>query len=268
MNKVLKICLALLSGLSALAASGSISPSSASPLLWQLDQYSDNLGDCITYISHDGVKVVCKKLKCEVLTSAPDWKVHCYRTDEKIEWVNDLANFGGDYMSNPFARGRKLKEFKFVEQGTGNIKGLVYTKYKTKKSANDMLYTANDIAVAPQVSEFLARLYVTPPSAKIPIYRCLDHGKGKKLEEAKIGTINVGVNADLRTGIVDKLTTKSWKKVAFTNTIFKAPSGYKRTKELFQATYSENKKGEFSEMFDEIGYKSNSSALKNENKNK
>ncbi len=171
-------------------------------------------------------------------------------------------------MSNPFARVRNLKKMKLTELGSGNINGLFYTKYKTKKSSKDLLYTANDITVAPQVAEFLSRLYVTPVSAKIPIYRCLDYGSKRIVEETKIGTINVGANADLRTGIVDKLTTRSWKKQTFSSTMFKAPSGYRRAKELFDATYSREKKGEFNEIFDEIGYKSDSRALKSGNKSK
>ena len=230
---------------------------------WQLDQHSDILGECQVYAFHDGVKVVCKKLKCEVLATAPDWKVHCYRTDERVEWIDDLANFGGDNMCNPFARLRKLRSVKLIEQGTGNLNGLNYTKYTTKVSPRDLLYVANDISVAPQVSEFLARLYVTPVSGRIPVYRCEDRSRKQKLEEEKIGTIEVGKNADLRTGLVDKLKTKKWKKIPLKTVVFKMPSGYRRTKELYQATYSSSKKGEFSEIFDEIGYKSDSRALRN-----
>ncbi|MFA6209921.1 MAG: hypothetical protein WC714_10905 [Candidatus Obscuribacterales bacterium] len=242
----------------------SFQPCQAAPkTVWQLEQYSDNLGDCQVFVFHDGVKVVCKKLKCEVLTAAPDWKVHCYRSDEKIEWVDDLSNFGGDSMSNPFARIRKIRQIKLSEIGTGSLKGLNYTKYKTKVSDKDLLYLANEIDVAPEIGDFLSRLYVTPISSKIPIYRCLDRSKDAKLPETKIGIINVGANGDLRTGLIDKLKTTGWKKIAYSSPAFKAPSGYKRAKELYQATYSQSKKGEFSEIFDEIGYKSDARALKN-----
>jgi hypothetical protein len=54
------------------------------PVVYQLEQYSDCLGDCVVSVYYDGAKVVCKKLKCELITKAPDWKVHCFRRDELL----------------------------------------------------------------------------------------------------------------------------------------------------------------------------------------
>ncbi len=63
------------------------------PVVYQLEQYSDSLGDCVVSVYHDGAKVVCKKLKCELITKAPDWKVHCFRKDDRIEWTNEIQKF-------------------------------------------------------------------------------------------------------------------------------------------------------------------------------
>lgn len=261
-NIQLKLLLFLLIVLATCVFAPMAYSAASSPVVWQLEQSSDNLGDCLVSIYHDGAKVVCKKLKCELVCKAPDWKVHCFRKDEKIEWSNDIQKFNGETMSNPFARCRPPRQPVLTEVGTGAKSGLKYTKFKTPVSAKDLLYTTKDIAVAPQIVEFLSRLYFTPKTEGIPIYRCVDHSLDERKEESKIGIIKVGANTDLRTGLVTKLETKSWKNIPFKVTDFTAPTGFKQCKEIFQVSYSSEKKGEFSEIFDEIGFKTNAKSLK------
>ncbi len=79
---------------------------------------------------------------------------------------------------------------------------------------------------------------------------------------SKIGTIKIGVNADQRSGLVTKLETKTWKNILFNIADFTVPSGFKQSKEIFQVSYSSEKKGDFSEIFDEIGFKTDSRTLK------
>ncbi len=231
-------------------------------VVWQLEQSSDQLGDCIVDIYRDGAKVVCKKLNCELVCKAPDWKVHCFRRDEKIEWSNEIQKFNGETMSNPFARCRQPRLETLTALGTGSKSGLKYTRYRTATSPNDVLCTTKAIATAPQVWEFLSRLYRTPKAEGIPIYRCLDNGLGKKVKESKIGIIEVGANTDLRSGLITKLETKRWRNIPFNSAEFSAPAGFKQFKEIFQVSYSSQKKVEFSEIFDEIGFKTNSKTLK------
>ena len=238
------------------------------PVVYQLEQYSDSLGDCVVFVYHDGAKVVCKKLKCELITKAPDWKVHCFRKDDRIEWSNEIQKFNGETMSNPFARLRPPRQAKLTEIGHGAINGLKYTKFKTPISANDQLYTTKDLAVAPPLEEFLARLYYTPKAEGIPLYRCVDNRPDRKIEEAKVGIIKVGANTDLRTGLVKKLETKGWKKIAFNASEFMVPTGYKQSKEIFEVSYSSEKKGEFNEIFDAIGFKTDARTLKSGAKTK
>ncbi|MDP3508806.1 MAG: hypothetical protein Q8T09_12515 [Candidatus Melainabacteria bacterium] len=234
----------------------------STPVAWQLEQNSDHLGDCLVFIYHGGAKVVCRKLKCELVCKAPDWRVHCFRRDEKIEWSNEIQKFNGETMTNPFAHCRPPRLEKLTALGTGSKNGLKYTRYRTATSETDVLCTSKAIVAAPQVSEFLSRLFRTPKADGIPIYRCLDHGLDRKVEEAKIGTIKIGVNADQRSGLVTKLETKSWKNLPFNAADFKVPSGFKQSKEIFQVSYSSEKKGDFSEIFDEIGFKTDSRVLK------
>lgn len=232
------------------------------PIVYQLEQYSDSLGDCVVSIYHDGAKVVCKKLKCELITKAPDWKVHCFRKDDAIEWSDDIQKFNGETMSNPFARLRPPRQAKLTEIGHSALNGLKYTKFKTPISANDQLYTTKDIAVAAPLEEFLARLYFTPKAEGIPLYRCVDNRPDRKIDEAKLGTIKIGANTDLRTGLVKKLETKGWKKIAFNANEFVVPKGFKPRREIFQVSYSSEKKGEFNEIFDAIGFKTDVRTLK------
>ncbi|MDQ5937741.1 MAG: hypothetical protein QG574_5100 [Cyanobacteriota bacterium erpe_2018_sw_21hr_WHONDRS-SW48-000092_B_bin.40] len=238
------------------------------PVVYQLEQYSDSLGDCVVFVYHDGAKVVCKKLKCELITKAPDWKVHCFRKDDRIEWSNEIQKFNGETMSNPFARLRPPRQAKLTEVGHGAINGLKYTKFKTPISANDQLYTTKDLAVAPPLEEFLARLYYTPKAEGIPLYRCVDNRPDRKIEEAKVGIIKIAANTDLRTGLVKKLETKGWKKIAFNASEFMVPTGFKQLREISQVSYSSEKKGEFNEIFDAIGFKTDARNLKSGAKTK
>ncbi len=238
------------------------------PIVYQLEQYSDSLGDCVVSVYHDGAKVVCNKLKCELITKAPDWKVHCFRNDNRIEWSNEIQKFNGETMSNPFARLRPPRQAKLTEVGHGALNGLRYTKFRTPVSANDQLYTTKDIAVAAQVEEFLARLYFTPQAEGIPLYRCVEHKPDRKIKEGKVGIIKVGANTDLRTGLVKKLETKGWKKIAFNASEFMLPTGFKQRKEIFEVSYSSDKRGEFSEIFDAIGFKTDARTLKSGAKTK
>lgn len=257
----LKLLLALLIILSTCVLAP-VARGANTPVVWKLEQHSDHLGDCLVYIYHDGAKVVCKALKCELICKAPNWKVHCFRRDEKIEWSNEIQKFNGETMTNPFARCRPPRLEKLTALGTGSKNGLKYTRYRTAISATDVICTTKDISSAPQVAEFLSRLFRTPKAEGIPIYRCLDHGLDRKVEEAKIGTIKIGVNADQRSGLVTKLETKTWKNILFNIADFTVPSGFKQSKEIFQVSYSSEKKGDFSEIFDEIGFKTDSRTLK------
>lgn len=258
----LKLLLTLLIILSA-CMSASVPSGANTPVVWKLEQHSDHLGDCLVYIYHDGAKVVCKTLKCELVCKAPSWKVNCFRRDEKIEWSNEIQKFNGESMTNPFAKCRPPRLEKLTALGTGSKNGLKYTRYRTAISATDVLCTTKEITAAPQVTEFLSRLFRTPKAEGIPIYRSLDHGLDRKVEEAKIGTIEIGVNADQRSGLVTKLETKSWKNIPFNAAEFNLPSGFKQSKEIYEVSYSSEKKGDFSEIFDEIGFKTDSRVLKN-----
>jgi hypothetical protein len=258
----LKLLLALLIILSA-GMFASVALGANTPFVWQLEQHSDHLGDCLVYICRDGAKVVCKTLKCELVCKAPDWKVHCFRRDEKIAWCNEIQKFNGESMTNPFARCRPPRLEKLTALGTGSKNGLKYTRYRTAISATDVICTTKEITTAPQVAEFLSRLFRTPKAEGIPIYRCIDHGLDRKVEEAKVGTIKIGVNADQRSGLVTKLETKSWKNIPFKAADFKVPSGFKQSKEIYEVSYSSEKKGDFSEIFDEIGFKTDSRVLQN-----
>jgi hypothetical protein len=252
--------LVIFSSLSATDAEGA--PKNEPPVVYQLEQYSDSLGDCVVSVYHDGAKVVCKKLKCELITKAPDWKVHCFRKDDRIEWSNEMQKFNGETMSNPFARLRPPRKASLTEVGHGALDGLRYTKNKTPVSVNDLLYTTKDIAVAPPLEEFFARLYFTPKADGIPLYRSVDKGSDRKIEEANVGTIKIGANRDLRTGLVKKLETKDWKMIAFNTSDFIVPKGFKQVREIFQVSYSSEKKGEFNEIFDAIGFKTDARNLK------
>ncbi|MFA6209922.1 MAG: hypothetical protein WC714_10910 [Candidatus Obscuribacterales bacterium] len=223
---------------------------------WLLEQNEEDFGDCHIYLCHDGVKVISKKLDCELLCKAPDWKVHCYSKGQKSEWIGDLSQFSGLVMANPFAQPDVTKSLATKAVGSGDLNGLKYTKYRTQFSAKDLIYTADDLDVDPKVAEFMARMYVVPLTKKIPLSRITDKGQGRKLAKRKQVTLSNSSASDLRGGVVTKLVTKSWKPIRYNSADYVAPKGYKRMKDIIQVSYSANRKAEVDSMLDQIGFKS------------
>lgn len=255
MNFFTKITLLLLVGF-LIACCGIECQAKAKTAAWLLEQNEEDFGDCSIYLWHDGIKVVSRKLDCELLCKAPDWKVHFYSNDQKSEWIGELPQFSGLVMANPFAQPDVTKTLAIKAVGSGDLNGLKYTKYRTQFSAKDLIYTANDLDVDPKVAEFMARMYVVPLTKKIPLSRITDKGQGRKLAKRKQVTLSNSSASDLRGGVVTKLVTKSWKPIRYNPVDYATPKGYKRMKDIIQVSYSANRKAEVDSMLDQIGFKS------------
>lgn len=242
----------VLSLIAALFLSQSPALSKDEPKMWLLSQKEEDSGDFLVYVWRDGVKVTVTKMDCQVLACAPDWKVHCFRDKERIEWVGAMSQFSGVVMANPFAVAKPsaLANLDFV--GNGEYNGLHCAKYSTRQAAKNVLYTARDIPASPKVSEFLSRLYYLPNMNGVPLYRCSDKGSGRRLKTEVIG---LDVGNDLRSGLSVKLQTNSCRQLPFDRLKFEAPRGYKRVTDVIQVTYSANKKDQFVEIFGNVGFR-------------
>jgi hypothetical protein len=222
---------------------------------WIINQKEEDFGDTIVYVWHDGARLVCKKLGCEIACRAPDWRVHCYNLAEKTEWIGELSQFSGVIMANPFALPSPHKLTLLREIGVGDFNGLKYKKYRTPFSAKDMVVAASEIPVADQVGEFLARVYVVPNSHYVPLFRDCDRGRDRQPEGYKIGAVRSGSASDLRGGLLHKLVTKSWRKIAYNAADFELPKGFERKKDIVQVSYSANRKEELGSFLNELGFK-------------
>lgn len=222
---------------------------------WILSQNEEDFGDCTVYVCHDGAKVVSTKLGCNLVCKAPDWKVHCFNVAEKTEWIGELKQFNGVVMANPFAMPDPHKFSRLREVGVGEFKGLKYIKYRTPYSSKDLVLASTDIAVAEQIGEFLARLYVVPDAHAVPLFRECDRGRDRNVERFKAFAVRNGSANDLRGGVLHKLVTKSWKKIAFNESDFAIPKGFVRKKDIIQVSYSAGRKEELGSFLNELGFK-------------
>lgn len=231
---------------------------------WHLVQTSEELGVTDAYISHDSAKVIIKRFDCELLIKAPDWKVHCYRPTEKVEWVGNLTLFDGSVMSSPFAVPRSYNPKPLESLGRGDIKQLKYTRYATERGKQRLmswLCTADEIATAPKIAEFLSRLYCVPNIKQVPLVRVITRKGSVVLPKKDSSMLSVDSAQDLRTGLVRRLNTISWKKMPFNAADFATPQGYKRLPDVIQVSYSKNRKSEMNDMLDSIGFTAESNEL-------
>jgi len=64
-----------------------------------------------------------------------------------------------------------------------------------------------------------------------------------------MATIGTGMGNDLRSGLIEELTTKSWKRIPYDASVFALPVNFKRTMSLPQVTFSADMKNQFDEIF-------------------
>lgn len=221
--------------------------------MWVLNQREEDCGDFLVYLWRDGVSVTVKKMDCHVVTCAPDWKVHCFRNSEKIEWVGEMAQFSGVVMANPFALPKMADASNLQLQGKIKYNGINCSKYVDRRFSQNLLFTASDISVSPRVGDFLARLYYIPNKDGVPLYKCLDKGRGHSVKSIQ----NIGLDAsnDLRGGLSIKLQTLSCRTEPYDARYFQLPKNFKRVSDVVRVTYSPNKRDQFVEIFDNVGFR-------------
>jgi len=220
---------------------------------WVLEQKHADLGKFSLYVSHNAIKIVSRQWGYQLLARAPRWTVHCFRPEEKIEWIGELDAFNGDMLQNPMAIGNK-KDYRFDAFGTGLINGLKYTKYAPSRQSLSAIYGADEMVVAPMASDFICRLYGFPDCGKIPLYCSNDRGLAKPLAQGKNEWLKVEVGRDLRGGLVTQLVTESWKKVPFNASDFAYPLAYKILRSASEVAYSSKQKDTMTEVLNEVGF--------------
>ncbi len=222
---------------------------SSAAVMWVLQQTHPSVGKEEIYIAPDGAKIVNCRSGYELLCKAPKWEVHGFRRSEKLEWIAPLSLFDGILIQNPNAEPHMNKSI-YVAKSHGNLLGLSYTHFTPRTQSRSAVDGTTDIATAPEVLEFLCRCYRCPNTHSVPLTIRSEHGT-RKLPKFKMGQINTGMGNDLRSGLVEELTTQSCKKIPYSADILALPVHFKRTMSLPQVTFSPDMKSQFDEVFSE-----------------
>ena len=220
---------------------------------WLLNQTFTDRGKADIIVTSDAVKVVSTDWGYSLVAAAPDWTVHCFRPEEKIEWYGPLNLFSGHMLFNPVAvADRNLT--RQMPLGQGSQHGLKYTRYAPNRSSLSLIYAADDIKISAHASEFISRFYDFPDVGKIPIFCRTDRGSGRVIGDGKGMWHHIELGRDLRNGITIELVTNSWKKVAAKSVDFSPPKGFTRIGDLTQVAYSKKQKKDMNEAMNQFGF--------------
>lgn len=228
---------------------------------WKLTQKNEEMGRAEILLSQNAVHVYSPKLGCHLLVKAPDWQVHCYNLNDKVEWVGPMEQFNGLIMANPFSAPKPFVTPPYKTIGDGKMDGLKYTKYAVSHGLNNLLCTADDIKVSPKVGEFLARLYYLPNTNLVPLYRSTTKVGRTNITKKASTVIEINSGQDLRSGTIIKLQTLAWQKIPFKSGDFASPRGLKQLPDIIQVSYSASRKSEVNDMLDNIGFSDESNKL-------
>jgi hypothetical protein len=222
---------------------------------WILHQVSDMGGATVVYVTDDAVRVTTEKLGCNLLCRAPDWKVHCYQPQDKLEWIGDLSLFSGIVMGNPYALPKAPRAIPWKVVGSGDFQGLKYSKYGSRLYGNSLLCTADDIPLAPKAAEFLSRLYTMPVITNVPVVGSANKfGTALRVDKGNLRKNDYDCASDLRKGEVQFLRTVSWKSLPYNPVDFAPPKNFKRVSDIIQVTFSADKKDQLGDMLDNVGF--------------
>lgn len=244
---VLTVCSFVLSSDRAVARSGKRE--------WILHQASDMGGATVMYVTDDAIKVRTEKLGCHLLCRAPDWKVHCYQPQDKLEWIGDLSLFSGIVMGNPYALPKIPMALPSKVVGSGDFQDLKYTKHASGFYRTSLLCTADDIPLAPKAAEFLSRLYTLPIITNVPVFCSTKRaGASLRVDKGNINKNDYDCASDLRKGEVLFLRTVSWKSLPYNSADFALPKNCKRVSDIIQVTFSSDRKDQLGDMLDNVGF--------------
>lgn len=227
---------------------------------WLLTQMHDQSNPVTIHLTDDAIKVDETRLGFTILFKAPEWKVHCFRTDDKTEWTGTLHEFCMGRVLNPLNPITKLVIGKAPAK-VGELKhlGIACTKYRTPYKD---IICANELKISPMVMAFYARLYSLPKVETAPL-QIVDTRPGKAVpahsNDRDEGWIDQGPLADLRVGKRLYVYTKSIAPVPYKSSDFQLPQNYKQTNTLAQISYSQDKKGELDSLINDIGFLSKES---------
>ncbi|MBX9941720.1 MAG: hypothetical protein K2Y32_20815 [Candidatus Obscuribacterales bacterium] len=235
----------------------------AAPQEWLLEQKQES-NYLKVWLTEKAIAIATEPMGCHFVVKAPDYRVHCFRPKEKVEWVGEIANFNSIVLTSPWAsidpqqeRRKMAKEAlsKRVKVGESMICGLKCSKYVVRNTES---YACDDISVAEPILDFYKRLVFSPRLGSLPL-RCYSYTRGqdlKRLPKSMSFQIDDSMLADLRSGKLLKLDTTSCKKIPYNPKDFEVPAGLKRKVDLIEVSYSPGQRDQIESMMDNIVFES------------
>lgn len=238
------LCSVLLSGLPAFAAQSE----------WLLVQKHEARITLTIRLSENAFRAEMQPQGCVILARHPDWKVHCFRPKEKVEWIGQVKDFSSIVMSNPYAVPKPVVRFLLPSSfEAGQQFGIKTRIYNTKTSS---IVVADEIKAGPEIYEIYSRLVGTPFFEAIPFYFeyfARGHAISAKSKE---NWINTGIANDIRRGKIVKLITLSCRRVPYSAQDFELPKGFERKVDLLDVSYSPGDREQIGDLIDSVGFES------------
>jgi len=230
-----------------------------------LKESSEQYGQFVTYVAADAIRLTNPSRGYEILCKAPDWKVYCFRRDDKLVFINDINRFTGVNLHNPFAGDASSHAILTSKEKTKFL-GLPCTEYKygpTKITIGD-----DSVVVNPRVAEFLCRFFTTPIVSQIPLMINVFHSKegrerfaaqvkkesakNKNLPWLNMPELHNFVTA--RSGIEHRLATIDRKEIPYSAKDFELPPNMHRVSQSQTIVFSQKSKDDLRDLVNDIGF--------------
>jgi hypothetical protein len=241
--------------LAACAADGNVKEA------WILTQRHDQSGEFVIYVAPDAVKIVCPANGGNVLAKGPDWKVVCFRPDDKIQWTTSLNKFEGLFTAVSISEAARIHGApNLTRLGGGTYQGIRYSSYTDK--LHRLFWLADGIKTSPQVAEVIGRYFSLPETRQILLLL-----KGEtlaKIAKAQapmghaIGQQPWSIKSLMGQPAVHKggpqFETESVKKIAYNAADFEYPKNFRPVQALSEVLFSKTQKSDLTDIINDLGF--------------
>jgi len=228
---------------------------------WILTQRHDQSGEFSIYIAPDAVKIISPANGGNVLAKGPDWKVVCFRPDDKIQWSTSLNKFEGLNSALSINEAARIHGApNLTRLASGTYQGISYSSYTDK--FHKVLWLADGIKTSPQAAEVIGRYFSLPETRQILLLI-----KGEPRAKAANAPVPVGhvsgqqawsINSLMRQPAVHKggpqFETVSAKKIAYNAADFEYPKNFRQVNALSEVLFSKTQKSDLADIINDLGF--------------
>lgn len=220
-----------------LAAVVSQLPASAeAKQMWHLEQRHGMKGKASVFFTPTSVAVTTER-GSHYVSSAPDWNVCAFRTDDRLVCRMSREAFYKHFHFDPGPD--KAKEFRRTGNASicGQNANVLDNAYKT-------IWVWQPANIPNQIGNLICAWYKAPSLNGI-VLKCLN--KNAKVE--RVTPLNYNFNDKLSS----EIETKTLRSVPYRADEFKLPSGFRAVKDFEQTFYSSSGRKEMESIFDQLG---------------